>query len=125
MSEPIIIDMKKKENKDSNSDSFNNNFDVDKDCERSVDFSAEDRVHDFPSMFINLFNSIPWKTSIYLFILMIIIFSRQFIENVLSSIGGNNWVEADQPTNQGTIVLCIITVIGYILIDLLVKSSIL
>lgn len=79
-------------------------------------------IHDFPSMLISLCKSIPIKTSIYLFILMLIIFSQQFIEYVLLPMGGEDWVDADQPTNVGTIILCLITTLGYILIYLLIKS---
>ena len=74
---------------------------------------------------MNLFKSIPWKTSIYLFILMVIVFSQQFIEHVLLPIGGEEWVYGDQPTNIGTLVLCLMTSLGYIVIDLLINSSIL
>ena len=108
MSEPIIVNEKN-----------------DKDDSDYSENDSDNIIHDFPSMFMNLFKSIPWKTSIYLFILMVILFSQQFIEHVLLPIGGEEWVYGDQPTNIGTIVLCIITVIGYMFLDLFVNSSIL
>jgi len=106
MSEPIIIKKEKEKNNTVQDDSYS-------------------ATHDFPSMIMDFFKAIPWRTSVYLFVLMIILFSQQFTEHVLYPIGGNNWVDGNQQTNIGTIVLCIITILGYILIDLLVRSSIL
>lgn len=85
----------------------------------------ESKLKDFPSLFYELISSVQWKLGGILFILLIIIFSKQFIENVLFNIGGENWVDGDQPTNIGTIVLCLFACIGLILIDLLIKFDVL
>ena len=115
MSEPIFSNIEKNVKEQINQDvNKENTFD-----------DNDDIKHDFPSMFISLCKSISLKTSIYLFILMIILFSQQFIEYVLFPIGGDVWVDGDQPTNIGTLVLCLMTSLGYIVIDLLINSSIL
>ena len=113
MSEPIFSNIKKNVKEQVNQDVI------------KEDTSDDDIKHDFPSMFLSLCKSVSLKTSIYLFILMVILFSQQFIEYVLFPIGGDVWVDGDQPTNIGTLVLCLMTSLGYIVIDLLIKSSIL
>ena len=113
MSEPIFSNIKKNVKEQVNQDVI------------KEDTSDDDIKHDFPSMFLSLCKSVSLKTSIYLFILMVILFSQQFIEYVLFPIGGDVWVDGDQPTNIGTLVLCLMTSLGYIVIDLLINSSIL
>ena len=113
MSEPIFSNIKKNVKEQVNQDVI------------KEDTSDDDIKHDFPSMFLSLCKSVSLKTSIYLFILMVILFSQQFIEYVLFPIGGDIWVDGDQPTNIGTLVLCLMTSLGYIVIDLLINSSIL
>ena len=90
-----------------------------------IEVDDTDKVHDFPSMFAELFKSVPWKLSIYLFILLLLIYSKQFVEHVLYPIGKDKWVDGDQPTNVGTIMLCIFAALGLIVLDLFIRSGIL
>lgn len=118
MSEPIITkEDKKKKNKN-----FNQNSNDTEEFEPDDD---DEIVHDFPSMFLGLFKSVPWKLSIYMFILLIALFSKQFIEHVLFPLGKNRFVDGDQPTNVGTIILCLIASLGLIILDLFIKCGIL
>lgn len=109
MSEPIITKEDKKG----------------KETEEFEDDDDDEITHDFPSMFLGLFNSVPWKLSIYMFILLLALFSKQFIEHILYPLGKDILVDGDQPTNVGTIILCLIASIGVIILHLLVKCDVL
>ena len=110
MSEAIVI-------KSDKSDDKNDNIDMEN--------SDEDVINDFPSMIKEFFGNIPWKLSLIMFMLLLVLFSKQFIESVLDPLGKGSWVDGDSPTNTGTIVLCIFAIIGLIIADLLIKVKIL
>ncbi len=76
---------------------------------------------DFPSMVTDLLKGMPWKISMFLFMLMIFIYSDIFVELFLNSIDGA--VEGDSPTSKGTLIQIIITIICYIVLDLLVQGG--
>ena len=85
----------------------------------------DDTINDFPTMIKDFFNSIPWRLSIGMFILLLVLFSKQFSENILMHMGGESWVDGDCSTNKGTIVLCLIASIGLIMLDMLIKINLL
>ncbi len=98
-----------------------------KTTEKSVEDDGdeyEETKNDFPTMIKDFLAGIPWRLSIYMFILLIVLFSKQFAENVLESIN-ENWVDGNVPTNTGTIILCILAALGLIVIDLLIRSKLL
>ena len=82
------------------------------------------KLNDFPSMFLGCLKAIPFKLGICTFILLLITLSKQFIENVMLSIGGNMWVDGDQTTSVGTIVLALFQSIGVMVLHLLIKSEV-
>lgn len=83
----------------------------------------EDEGDDFPSMFTDLFRGVNWKVSMFLFIMMVFIFSDIYIELFLNSVSGA--VEGDTPTTKGTTLQIVTTILMYIVLDLLVKGEIL
>jgi len=118
MSEPIITKKDRKLKKDDQASSDWTSSDWD-------DSNDDEIIHDFPSMFIGLFKSVPWKLSSYLFILLIVLFSKQFIEYVLFPMGKDKLVDGDQTTNVGTIVLCLMASLGLIILHLVIKCDVL
>ncbi len=82
---------------------------------------CESEGDDFPSMMTDMIKGINWKVSIFLFVLMIFIFSDLYIELFLNSI--QDAVEGDCPTTKGTMIQIISVVVGYIVLDLLVQGK--
>lgn len=85
--------------------------------------SYEDVEDDFPSMTMDLIKNINWRVAMFLFVIMIFVFSDTFIETFL--IGFDGSVEGDCATTKGTTVQIILVVIAYIIIDIMVKNKIL
>lgn len=95
----------------------NSNENSDEDYDKEI-------VNDFPTMLKEFFSNIPWKLSLVMFVLLLVLFSKQFIEGILDPLGKGSFVDADSPTNMGTIVLSIFAVIGLIITDLLIKAKV-
>ncbi len=76
---------------------------------------------DFPAMFTDLFHGVPWKISLFLFIVMLFIYSDIYVELFLNSIDGA--VEGDCPTSKGTLIQITTTILCYIVLDLLVHGE--
>ncbi len=76
---------------------------------------------DFPSMLTDMICGVNWKIAIFLYILMIFIFSDSYIELILTNTTGA--VEGDCPTTKGTLIQISSVVLGYIILDLLVKGK--
>lgn len=83
------------------------------------------KKNDFLSMFYDFINNIPVRLSVGMFVLLLLLFSKQFAENVLFPLGGEDWVDGDIPTNKGVIILCVIASLGLILLDMLIRLKIL
>ncbi len=84
-------------------------------------FNTDSDGDDFPSMFTDLIGSVKWKTALFLFILMIFVFSNVYIDLVLNSV--ENATEADCPTNKGTLIQIFTVTVGYILLDLFISGG--
>ena len=76
---------------------------------------------DFPSMSVDLFRRINFKTAIFLFITGIFIFSDIFIENVLPK----KYINADCADTIGTTIQLTMLVLAYLVIDLIVQGGLL
>jgi hypothetical protein len=85
---------------------------------RREKFSGGD---DFPSMFTDLFHGVPWKVSLFLFVIMLFVYSDIYVELFLTSI--DKAVEGDCPTSKGTLIQIITTIICYMALDLLVQGE--
>ena len=96
-----------------------------KDNTKDDNIKNDKKCSDFPSMFLGFLNIVPLKLGTYIFILLLITLSKQFIENFMFPMGGEKWVDGDQTTSIGTIVLALIQTLGIITLDLLIKSEIL
>lgn len=117
MSEPIIS--KKSSNSADTENIIDDNDSLQK---KSRDGTGKS---DFPTMIKDFFTSIPWRLSIGMFILLIVLLSKQFTENVLFAIGGEKLVDGDCPTNTGTIVVCLFAALGLIIMDILIRAKLL
>ncbi len=84
-----------------------------------------DTKHDFTSMIKDFVMAVPWKLSIGIFVLLLIVLSKQFIEYVLYPMGGDILVDGDTLTNTGIVAVCIISALGLILMDTLIKLKML
>lgn len=85
-------------------------------CEKT-----NDGLDDFPRIGIDLIKKISFKTSIFLFLAGLFIFSDMFIENFLPK----TMVDGLCADSKGTSIQLLVLVIVYILIDLLVRGGIL
>ncbi len=81
----------------------------------------EDHGDDFPSMTVDMLKHIPFKEAFLLFLLMVFVFSDLFIEIFLTGI--YDALEGDSPTTKGTMIQIIVSVIGFIVIDLLISGG--
>lgn len=88
--------------------------------ERKRSRRRSDDGDDFPSMMTDMFHGVPWKVSLFLFIIMVLTFSDIYIELFLNSVDGA--VEGDCPTTKGTMIQIVTTIICYIVLDLLVQG---
>jgi hypothetical protein len=71
----------------------------------------------------NILSNINYKVAFLLFLISAIIFSDIFMENVLERINGA--VDGLCTTSKGTLIQMIFLVLGYIIIDLVVKYEVL
>lgn len=129
MSEPTVHKSKKENysvensaSKDPNSDDTNNKDEDSYDGDKSEEVVEKS---DFPTMIKDFFVSIPWRLSIGMFILLVVLLSKNFTENVLFTIGGEKLVDGDCPTNTGTIVICLLASLGLIIMDILIRAKLL
>lgn len=70
-----------------------------------------------------LISSIPYKISILLFIVLVLMNSTSFMEFVLEPMG-KAYYDGGQLTNLGTYIHCLFMVLGYIGIDMLVRAGV-
>ena len=110
---------------DNSKQNISQNKDDTKDDNKNNSIKNDKKCSDFPSMFLGFLNIVPFKLGTYIFILLLITLSKQFIENFMFPMGGEKWVDGDQTTSIGTIVLALIQTLGIITLDLLIKSEIL
>ena len=99
------------------------NKDDTKEINKNTKIENDKKCNDFPSMFLGFLNIVPLKLGTYIFILLLITLSKQFIENFMFPMGGEKWVDGDQTTSIGTVVLALIQTLGIITLDLLIKSD--
>ena len=85
----------------------------------------ETKKSDFVTIIKDFLLKIPWKLSIGLFLLLIILMSKSFSEMVLYKLGGDRLVDGDCPTNTGTIVICILASLGFITMNALIETKLL
>jgi hypothetical protein len=78
---------------------------------------------DFPSMATDLIRKVNWKIALFLFALMVFVFSDVFMELTLNSFDGA--IEGDCPTTKGTVIQIIVVILSYIVLDLLAQGGIL
>ena len=78
---------------------------------------------DLISMSHKLFEKVNVKICFFLFMIGMLVFSDLFIETVLNKIAGT--VEGECTTTKGTIIQLLFLIIGYILVDILIKAKIL
>lgn len=87
-------------------------------CVRKKKISSRDN---FPSMIYDLVQNINWKTAIFIFMFGVFIFSDVFVEIFLTNIDGS--VYGDTTTTKGTMIQLMFLTIGYIIIDVLIRSD--
>jgi hypothetical protein len=81
------------------------------------------KIDDFPTMCADIINCINFKMCGFLFFIGIFIFSDIFMENILEKL--KNGLEAGVPTTKGTLVQISTLVLAYVVVDLLIQSSLL
>ena len=111
--------------KDNSKQNTSQNKDDTKDDTKDDNIENNEKCSDFPSMFLGFLNIVPFKLGTYIFILLLITLSKQFIENFMFPMGGEKWVDGDQTTNIGTIILALFQSLGVIILHMLIKSKIL
>jgi hypothetical protein len=89
--------------------------------EDDLDEYESENSDDLPSMCVDLIRNIPVKQSFFIFILGIFIFSDIFIEHIL--VNFSNSVVADMTTSKGTGLQLLFLIMGYIIVDLLIKGN--
>lgn len=127
MSEPTVCKSANKKENYSSENSKNSNFSIEDDeNQNDVDnFEENTEKSDFPTMIKDFFVSIPWRLSIGMFVLLVVLLSKNFTENVLFAMGGEKLVDGDCPTNTGTIVVCLLASLGLIIMDILIRAKLL
>lgn len=77
---------------------------------------------DFSSMIVDFFASINWKVAILLFVFGFFILSDSFVD-ILANLD-SGFVYGDVTTSKGTLMQLMFIVMGYITIDLVVKTEV-
>lgn len=100
-----------------------NSYDVPA-CKRGKDIETdcEDETEKNTSGFVKLLTSPNYKMAIFIFILFMFIMSNMFIELILAKMS-SKFVEGNNPTSYGIVVLGMIMTIGYVIFDLLIRSG--
>lgn len=73
---------------------------------------------DFMKVSGNIFSNIPYKLTVFMFIVGMIIFSDLFIDNFLHGISGA--VDGENPTNKGTMIQLLTYSLMLIILHLLI-----
>lgn len=89
--------------------------------DENEDIDTSKNKSDFVSLTSRLISNINFKMAIFLFFLGMIIFSDLFIDGFISKIDGT--VNGECCTTKGSILQLIIFILGYLILDLLIKGE--